>query len=375
VLVFGVRVLISLSSDVLLEYDGKHESGYKSWNIDASNVVAPTASLASSNVASDAFTLTANGSDSDSGVAKYEFYINDVKKYEVASSAGTVSWDVNADSYGSEIIAETTYTCKVRVYDTAGNWKDSSDIQVVTAKAGPTPWDGTVAAGFAGGSGTEADPYRIETAEQLARLAADVNGGNNYWGEYFSLTADIDLGGVQAADGTWSGRQWTPIGDGGYFFGKFNGNGHKISNIYIDNNGNGNGLFGSFSAYGCNFNVKNVVITSGYIRGGDDTGAIVGYTAGATFENCINYATVVGNNNVGGIIGRCGSDGWFTNCSNYGDISGSKYVGGIAGLSTRYGVGGNANSFNGCSNNGTVSGQSNYGDLYGANLLTMEGYF
>ena len=131
----GVRVLVQLSADVLLEDAGKHESGYRLWNIDGSNIVAPTASLASSNVKSDSFTLNATGSDSDSGVAKYEFYINDVKKHEVETSDGSVNWVVNADSYGSEITAETTYTCKVRVYDTAGNWKDSEEIEVKTKSA------------------------------------------------------------------------------------------------------------------------------------------------------------------------------------------------------------------------------------------------
>ena len=32
-------------------------------------------------------------------------------------------------------------------------------------------WDGTKADAFAGGTGTKADPYKIETAEQLAHIA------------------------------------------------------------------------------------------------------------------------------------------------------------------------------------------------------------
>jgi len=227
-----VRVLVSLDASVMVERGADHESGFKTWNI-VDNIAPNTATLASSNVKENSFTLTANGSDSDSGVAKYEFYINDVKKYEVASSAGTVSWDVNADSYGSEITAETTYTCKVRVFDAVGNWKDSSDFEVVTAKAGPTPWDGTVVTGFAGGSGTEADPYRIETPQQLAYLAYSTNNGNDYSGKYIRLENDLDLGGVQNEDGTWSGQQWTPIGTSSNpFSGNFNGNGYEIFNIY-----------------------------------------------------------------------------------------------------------------------------------------------
>ncbi len=38
-------------------------------------------------------------------------------------------------------------------------------------------WDGTVATEFAGGTGTESDPYLIETGAQLAYLAQQTNQG------------------------------------------------------------------------------------------------------------------------------------------------------------------------------------------------------
>ena len=55
---------------------------------------------------------------------------------------------------------------------------------------------------FAGGSGTEEDPWQIETVEQLAYLASTVNDGSKsgYMGAYFALTADLDMTGVD----------WTP---------------------------------------------------------------------------------------------------------------------------------------------------------------------
>jgi len=356
----GVRVLISLSSDVLLEYDGKHESGYKSWNIDASNVVAPTASLASSNIASDSFTLTASGSDSDSGVAKYEFYINDVKKYEVASSAGSVSWDVNADSYGSEITAETTYTCKVRVYDAAGNWKDSSDIQVVTAKAGPTPWDGTVADGFAGGSGTSSDPYQIETAEQLARVSKynELKDGTGN-GIHFILVSDIDLGGVQDSSGNWSGQEWTPIDLSSFFWSSFDGNGYEIFNIYINNETEDYvGLFSNVhSAMTAAGEISNVIIKSGYIKGRNYVGGIVGSVSMMNFYDCVNDATVIGNNYVGGLAGDSENVSFLGSCVNNGNVTGNQYVGGIVGACSSVPTN--------CVNNGSVTGNSNFGDLYG----------
>lgn len=89
---------------------------------------------------------------------------------------------------------------------------------------------------YAGGDGSKTNPYEIATAEQLAKLARDVNNGNTsqaFLDKYFKLTADIDL----------SGGIWMPIGkyynygDGNganrLFFGKFDGNGHVIKNMHI----------------------------------------------------------------------------------------------------------------------------------------------
>lgn len=50
-------------------------------------------------------------------------------------------------------------------------------------------WDGKTTAGF-GGDGSEASPFEIANGEQLARLAQDVNGGTDYEGKFFKLTAD-----------------------------------------------------------------------------------------------------------------------------------------------------------------------------------------
>lgn len=94
-------------------------------------------------------------------------------------------------------------------------------------------WDGSVAADFLKGEGTESDPYQIVAGSELAYLAAEVNRGVNFSGVYFSLENDLDL----------SGLEWTPIGyyyqdtDKGdlvySFNGSFAGNGHKIYNYKI----------------------------------------------------------------------------------------------------------------------------------------------
>lgn len=104
---------------------------------------------------------------------------------------------------------------------------------------------------YAGGDGSKTNPYEIATAEQLAKLARDVNNGNTpqaFLGKYFKLTADIDL----------SGGIWKPIGkyynygngNNRLFFGKFDGNGHVIKNMHIqweDADDNAKSVWGLFS--------------------------------------------------------------------------------------------------------------------------------
>lgn len=46
---------------------------------------------------------------------------------------------------------------------------------------------------FAGGSGTEEDPYRIADKDQLVYLSSSVNADESWKGIYFKQTADIEL--------------------------------------------------------------------------------------------------------------------------------------------------------------------------------------
>ena len=93
--------------------------------------------------------------------------------------------------------------------------------------------------------------FKISTPEQLAGLAQLVNGGNTFEGKTITLANDIVLNeGVLKENGELNGdgsnfKQWTPIGEGFqrsdtylFFFqfkGTFDGNGHTVSGIYINN--------------------------------------------------------------------------------------------------------------------------------------------
>lgn len=91
-------------------------------------------------------------------------------------------------------------------------------------------YDGTpyYADSYESGDGSKDKPYLISNDMQLAKLAHDVNNGVSFSGKYFKLTKDIDLGKAL----------WTPIGVTNpstkrFFNGKFDGDGHTISNMHI----------------------------------------------------------------------------------------------------------------------------------------------
>ncbi len=108
-----------------------------------------------------------------------------------------------------------------------------------------TPANVSLEAVFAGGTGTETDPYQIETIAQLETFRDGVNDGsqNGYTGAFIQLGADLDM----------EGAVWTPIGTmedmeghSTMFLGVFDGDGHTVSNLSYTSEAPtvGAGLFG-----------------------------------------------------------------------------------------------------------------------------------
>ena len=96
------------------------------------DTTAPTnVTITSSNIEGTTFTLTATGADGESGIAKYEFYLDGTLEKTIETTEGTAIYNVTGKT------AEKDYKYKVRVYDKAGNYKDSSVISVTTIKAEP----------------------------------------------------------------------------------------------------------------------------------------------------------------------------------------------------------------------------------------------
>lgn len=204
-------------------------------------------------------------------------------------------------------------------------------------------WDGTAAESFEGGNGDSSDPYIIKTAEQLAFLAKQVNGGETYRGKYFQLEADLDL----------SGSEWTPIGTETVpFSGKFSGNGHVLTNVKISAAGDYIGLFGYNTG-----TITYVGIESGEISGGNCTGSICGLNAG-TITGCYNNAPVTGKESAGGVCGK--NSGTVQMSYNTGAVTGTLKTGGVCGESA------DGSTLANCYNTGMLIGDSVVGGICGS---------
>ena len=182
------------------------------------------------------------------------------------------------------------------------------------------------------GSGTETDPYQINTAAGLKWFRDKVNNAKTKEETKICavLTANIDL----------KNEEWTPIGIGNGtenngatidfpYSGTFDGNGHTISGLNVNYRNKNGGLF----CYVMNATIKNLTVAGSVTHSSGDGvayGGIVGCADSSTIENCTNRCTVTGNWYAGGIVGWS-TDSDIIGCANFGNISSPFRSGGICG--------------------------------------------
>lgn len=186
------------------------------------------------------------------------------------------------------------------------------------------------------GDGTKENPFIIEFPSDFDWLNQQMKKKNFYTeGKYVQLNRDIHLNGnVIDAEGKLSADSlkfttWQPIGEDSWgkgFYGTFDGNGHTIYGLYInDSSAKYSGLFGYIAE---DATVKNLNVADGYICGGEATGGIVGLCKGSVID-CTNYMTVKSEGPThqgGGIVGQMYSDkGMISRCENHGLILGESY--------------------------------------------------
>ena len=173
---------------------------------------------------------------------------------------------------------------------------------------------------FAGGNGTENNPYLVATAEQLNNVRKYNSG------YYFKQIAHINLSSVD----------WTPIS---YFSGcSYNGDGYKIENLKSNN-----GLI----KYSYGVKITNVDLSVNITADSGNIGGLVGEAAGDTVIECCHVSgsiTVTANSdcpNAGFIAGWPQDNTIITNCyCDNGTITGTSHesngnvcrLGGICGF-------------------------------------------
>ena len=237
------------------------------------------------------------------------------------------------------------------------------------------------------GDGSSNSPYIITNAAELAWFRDQVNSGKyRICAKIADNVEGIDMSTVcHAADASQNLNElsWEPIGNDSYQ-GTFDGNGKTITNLYINANQNGMVFFG----YTLRSRIKN--LTFGYANVTNtesNTGILVGSAGGSTLQNIMISTTcnVNGGIHTGGIAGDL--DGNAYNCVNYATVQGQEDVGGLFGSYNRYSMTACANYGNvtatrknvgglvGFFDSGTIQDCANYGDVKGPNRVAgMAGY-
>ena len=190
-------------------------------------------------------------------------------------------YSLTAGTYSYEVTAEDHIT-------KTGTFEITDNGQTVTVKLDTLK-----------GTGTAEEPYVIGSRDELAYFAQQVNKGVKKYAEsYVKLSEDIDLGGTS----------WAPIGSNRTmpFKGHFDGQGHTISGLNVDNARTYYGFFGCLD----NATVENLILkgqiycSEPYAR----VGGLAGYAVGdVTIKNCgsaVNVSALArGCEGVGGLVG------------------------------------------------------------------------
>ncbi len=163
----------------------------------------------------------------------------------------------------------------------------------------------------------------ISTPEGLAWLAKQViTDFNDYSGIIVTLANDIDL----------SLYRWAPFGrnmNGVCFCGTLDGNGHVISNIYVNETDRiSTGLIGDAE----NAVIKNIIMDGGTVKGVFYVGGLLGRAVNnCVVDNCRSSVEVYAGERCAGSL--CGDFNYSSmkNCSSSGNVCSSESVGGLVG--------------------------------------------
>lgn len=206
-------------------------------------------------------------------------------------------WDMNTSGYstsegGSGAMGITTAQMASSSTFTAVGW-NFDDIWTISNGYPHFQWEFD-------------NPYvpviEIRTCQELQNI-------NNLLDGNYSISEDIDcyssthLGGLLYN----SGSGFTPLGTSSTpFSGILNGNGHKISYIFI--NRPDSDYVGLFGAVGTSSIIKNIGVVNVEITGANAVGGLVGQNNNATISSTHSSGVVTGSGRTGGLVGLNNGD-------------------------------------------------------------------
>lgn len=223
------------------------------------------------------------------------------------------------------------------------------------------------------GNGSIDNPYTLADRLDFDILSGYVASWSDCANKYFKIQPDTSITGQSNGKTIEMGSSaFTPIGYYGTsstFKGNLDGNGCTIKGLKVDLSIARAGFIGALSGG----SVKNLTIdsTSTIKSSASDAAGIVGYMTGGIVENCVNYATVSGGKQNGGVVANVNNDNAIIrNCKNYGAVSGTVLIGGIVGYLQK-------GTIQTCSNSGKTTATGNaitLNSLTGAYLGGIVGY-
>ena len=271
-----------------------------------------------------------------SGIYSLSFDISPAEAAAVATVTLTHASEglMTAEADGSYLLPDGAYSYTVAClgYKTVSGRAEiaGDDLTVTIALQVMVVWDGSsLVEPSTDGEGV----YLIATAAELAWFAEAVNSGQPAISA--RLTADIFLNDPDVALGAGS-NVWTPIGSTlvNRYMGDFDGAGHTISGIYIDDvYAERLGFCGYLGTDGV---VHDLAITDSSLTGLNYLGLAAGYSYGTVFGVTVDSSAVTGSTDIGGIVGYSADGSSISSCANrgaavtQGSFSGGA-VGGIVG--------------------------------------------
>ena len=228
-------------------------------------------------------------------------------------------------TYGAYMIkaSKPGYRCFRTALTLTEGDEDEQTCIIEMVEAGANGWDGS----------TLSEPelkdnvYQISNGAELAWFAAKVNGGD--YKIAAKLVNDIDL----------CAFDWTPIGGSKSttaYQGIFEGDGHTINGLYINNTNTYQALFGYIKdSHVSGITVDGEVSAKQYVAG------VVAYMGTKSYiDRCANKAHITGTSTyVGGVTGSVSqATSQLTNAYNLGNIKGTTNCAGVAGYNHKSAV-------------------------------------